>query len=321
MIIYRNKINNNYEYKDEKGNIIKNNEILEYIKDLVIPPAYENVEIYYHNGKTPKILYHGIDSKGRPQFIYSQKWSESQREIKLCNLIDFGKAYSTIMNDIHNFLKPQKWTENKIISLILLIISMCYFRIGNKKYCDLYCSHGISTITANHIDFLDIHARIHFIGKKGVHNECIIEDPLVIKLLKELCELHKTGPIFRYSSEGDYNIIKHTEINNWLKTYNPNFTSKMFRTFDSNIILINTLDQLPFEDKPSKRKKAVVQALKQVALKVHNTPTISKKSYCDIDLIDLYLLHPKKYKSKFMNGKDTKTNFINYLKDKCGVEN
>jgi DNA topoisomerase-1 len=60
---------------------------------------------------------------------------------------------------------------------------ICGFRIGQKVYQKLYNSTGISTIIVDNIKFKNNSAYISFIGKKGVQNECTIQDPLIVKEL------------------------------------------------------------------------------------------------------------------------------------------
>ena len=39
-----------------------------------------------------------------------------------------------------------KFTKNKMISIIIRLVMVCYFRIGNKKYQELYDSFGAMNI-------------------------------------------------------------------------------------------------------------------------------------------------------------------------------
>lgn len=308
-------------YKLRDGTIVKDPAILDYIKKLVIPRAYNSVEIYYQaNGKEPKIKYMGIDAAGRPQFIYSKKWSEKARHTKLCNLVHFGEELPKIMARMEQHMKADRMTKNKIIATILRIISLCYFRVGNIKYENLYSSHGISTLTKKHVRFTNEGIRISFIGKKGVLNEGIITDPITAQVLRDLYHT-RTDDVHLFTYDGQH--IKHTDVNDWLKEFNPIFTSKMFRTFDANTLLI---DELNKADEPKKltapqRKRAVVAALKVVSEKVHNTPAICKKSYSDIDMIDMYLTKPIRWAKYFRTpSSSTRIKFINYLRDHCTEE-
>lgn len=300
------KQNDKYVWEDNKQ-IIKDNKTLTYIKSLVIPPAYKDVNIYYED--KPKILYSGIDAAGRPQYIYSKWWSDQTREIKFCTLIKFGEKLPRINDDINHLIKHAKhWNKNEICALILRIISMCYFRVGNVKYTKLYSSYGITTVKSSHMKFSANGMNFKFIGKKGVLNTCHVVDKTIIKAIQYLVNVNSTGFIFQYNCEGEKYHIKHTDINNFLKRYNPEFTSKLFRTYDTNILLLKY-----FKDGGSeKKKKIVVNALKHVSSIVHNTPAICKKDYADPELINLFLFDDK-FK-KLFPGKNHDKEFIAWLK-------
>lgn len=296
-------------------------EILKYIANLVIPPAFRGVEIYYRKGKPPKILYMGIDSKDREQFMYSDWWIEQQRKVKLCNLIRFGEMLPQIHADITTHLnRGGKWTIKRVIALILRVINLCYFRIGNIKYEEKHGSHGISTVSKRHIKFGEDGVRFDFIGKKGMKNECVVVDALAIKSLKSLCEhVAGDGHVFKYQLGGEWHHIKHTDVNDYLKEYDPLITSKMFRTWDTNMMLIKRLGQTePWKMTAPQRRRAVVAALKEVSNLVHNTPAISKKDYADPELIKLYLEHPVTYRRDFITPITTeRIRFLNWLRAKC----
>jgi len=315
-----------FTYKDKKTESnITNKDTLDYITRLVIPPAYQHVQIYYpgKDKKEPKVKYMGIDDKGRPQFIYAAWWGKDARKKKFQTVIKFGEALPRINAEIKRQLSNSRWSKDKISALILRIISMCYFRVGNTKYEELYQSHGISTIGIKHTKFSSTGVHFQFIGKKGVENTCTIVDPTIIKTLKNLIDArkksstsHKDPHLFMYKEGAAWQHIKHTDVNNFLKKFDSSFSSKLFRTYDTNIMLINRLTIGNIPSKESHRKKEVVKALDEVSTLVHNTRAICKKDYADPAMLELYISHPRKFKTKFYGDKlSSERKFINWLKE------
>jgi len=322
MIIYREKIDEEkkiYTYLDNKGNVITDKKILDYINSLpAIPPAYDNVEIFYT--KSPKILFQGIDKKGRLQQIYSPKWRDMADKQKFKSLIDFGKKLPQIMNKITKNIQNKTITKGKLIAIILRIVTLCGFRLGSLKYQKLYGSVGLITIQQKHIKFKKNNSELHinFIGKKNMPNSCIITDPLIIDEIRLLMmNKHQDDFIFKYFDKQDkeYKLITANEINNWLKEFNSNFTSKFFRNFSVNskfIEIIRNITKIPMTE--SQRKKHVKEILTELSCSINNTSTICKKSYLDPDLLKLYIEHPRKYKSSIndYNADPVKT-YIKFL--------
>jgi DNA topoisomerase-1 len=302
------------------GERIKDKKILEYIENLHIPPAYNDTIIFYV--KNPKILYSGRDDAGRLQQIYSPAHCKAACKKKFQSLIDFGHSLPKIYADCDKQILAAKPTRNKVIAIIIKIISLCYFRVGNSKYVRLYDHHGISTITAKHVQKKPQGMRIEFVGKKGVVNECLIEDPKINKALASLIAGKKPNDhVFVYEEDGEENLISAVEINNWLRNYGDEFSTKMFRNFDSNVMFIDfmrqehsAVDADPDKMPLTKRKKVLVAAMKAVSQEINNTPAICKKAYMSPELIKLYLEHPRKFKTLFLKSGSSRLAFVSFLK-------
>ncbi len=316
MIIHREGNKDNWIYKDSKGAVIKDKNILEYIKKLAIPPAYKNVQIFYEKNKVPDMLYFGFDDAGRKQQIYSKKWREKADKLKFIALIDFGRKLPQMMLKMLNNIKSDKLSKNKMISIILRITSLCGFRIGQLKYHKLYNSTGLSTLQKKHLKFSGNQLHIKFIGKKGMRNECLIDDKLIIEEMKKIAhDKNKDDFLFIYKDiSGENRLINAIDVNNWLKEYNPEFTTKFFRTFDVNCRLIESLkEHMPDKMTITQRKKKIIELIKDVSCSINNTPAICKKSYLNADLIKLYIEHPKKYTKQLINENSPHINFVRFL--------
>lgn len=304
---------------DKNESIVTDKEVLEYIKNLVIPPAYKDVKIFYE--LKPKILFEGFDDKGRKQQIYSQEHKIKASKKKFCNVLEFGRVLPKIEQDINKHLKNKKYTKDKIIALIIKIVMICGFRIGNLKYQKLYNSFGISNILKKHITAKPNKMNISFIGKKGVLNECVVKDAGLIGEINNL--INNKSPkdyVFYYIENGETFLISALDINNWLKSYHPNITSKMFRTFDTNILFIEFMRKHainPTDLSDGQRKKVSIESLKVISGQINNTPTICKKEYLHIDLLTLFLEHPAKFKKYFYGCLDARACFLNYLDKIC----
>jgi DNA topoisomerase-1 len=320
MIILRKGTKPNFWYENANGEKIKDKPTLAYLDALRIPGAYHDVIIFYV--KNPKILFQGYDDAGRLQQIYSPAHCRAATKHKFQALVEFGHALPKIYADCERFMEAKYNTKNKIISIIIKIISLCYFRIGNTKYVQLYDHYGISTIRVSHIKENSKGLHIKFVGKKGVINECLIQDKKINNSLKSLLVGKKPRDhIFVYEEQGEKKLITAIEINNWLGQYGKDFTTKMFRNFDANILLIDFMkmehskqdvspEQLPL----TKRKKILVSAMKEISQQINNTAAICKKAYISPDLIKLYIDHPRKFKTLFLKDGSSRLAFINFLK-------
>ncbi len=269
---------------------IKSKKILNQIKSMNIPPNYSNVKI--NTNKDAKILAIGEDKAGRKQYIYNKDFTEKQKIQKFNNLLIFGKYIHKIRKEVKDNLKSNKhfYNKDKIISIVLYLIDNCNFRVGNNEYKLKYNTYGTTTLKRDHIIFKKNEVEIKFIGKKHVENKSVIKDKNMINLLNNLCVYNKNKEyLFYYLEKNKLIPVNSGHINNFIKKYNDRLTVKMYRTWNGNTIL---LQQLLKYDKPSNKKeikKNIIEANKYVANCLHNTPFVSKKSYINNMIYDLYV--------------------------------
>lgn len=319
MLILRTGNSPKFKYTDAKGKAITDRDTLAYLNKLKTPPKYSNVKIYYPVN-SHKLLYSGIDTAGRHQCIYSPSWRGKAKREYFCNLAKFGQMLPKINTELNSLLSNKKFSKNKQIAVILRIVMLCNFRVGNQRYEKLYNSHGIATIQKQHVklDTTKKSFHIEFIGKKAVRNYCLIDRPGLYKTMRELLSTRKPKDyLFTYMDNGTVTRIKAVHINKWLKKFNKTFSSKMFRTFSTNVLLIDRMKlKNPKNLSLPQRKKAVVQFMKEVSNLVHNTPCICKKDYANPDVVKMYLEKPRKWNNTF-DKPSSRAGFTSFLLSKC----
>ena len=300
-IISYNKKNNKYTYKYLKnGKGIEYKKVKRYLKDIYIPPAYDNVQI--NTNQNSKVLAIGYDQKGRSQYIYNKSHTKSSNYNKFKKLIYFGDNYKRIINKINSDLFMIDESKNKQISMILKIIIECNFRICNDKYTTLNKSYGVSTLENRHITIKKNKIMIDFIGKKGVRNKCTLKNNKLSKNIRNKKKLvNKKDRIFSYRKGIQYKNITSNDVNRYLKELGD-FTTKNFRTWGANIQLIKNL----INNKPLK------ECINITSNRLHHTPSICKKNYLEPNLIKFYEKDPIEF-MEFFKG-DINNKFIIFLK-------
>src|SRR6476659_4791949 len=88
--IRRRRRGKGFEYLDVDGRRVTEPSVVERIRELAIPPAWEDVWICpYPMGH---IQATGIDAAGRKQYRYHDKWRERRDQQKFDEMIDFARA-------------------------------------------------------------------------------------------------------------------------------------------------------------------------------------------------------------------------------------
>jgi len=300
-VIIRKKKGEGFIYISNKGNIIKDERILNRIKSFRIPPAWTNVII---SRKDSDIQAMGTDSKDRHQYIYSKEWTSNQEREKFIRLIYFLKNINYIRRYLKSILKEEGWFREKLIAFIISIIDICGLRIGNEKYKELYDSHGISTLKRKHITIQKNKIKLEFVGKKNVVNTCEIKHKNIVRLFKELDEYNKPN-VEDYFLTINNKIISNASINNYLKSFGD-FTIKDFRTYRANIEFIKCLYNSDIEQTKYKTKLVLNKCLDVIADKLNNTRIVLKNKYICKILIDKYLEESSVFIKKIKYYKNNK---------------
>jgi len=289
--IIRKIIQNNpikYSYFTKNNILIKKKELLDKLYKIYIPPAYTNIKIFLNKN----ILATGIDKAGRKQYIYSLESKIKREDKKYCQLIKIGKNINKLNKKIVEDISEKNFSKNKLIAIILKIMELCNFRGGNKKYEKIYGSYGITTLHKKHIKIENNFIEINFIGKKGVINNCIINNKIIQEILKKIYKISSINNPYLFSIKDNDNIIDISinDINKYLNIFS--ITSKDLRTWNANILFLknikkelNNNDILNIKDNLKLKKKIIRDAIKKTAILLHNTPIICKNSYICKDII------------------------------------
>lgn len=321
-----------FSYFTASGKKVNDKNILKHVTSLRVPPAYNDVKINLN--KSEKLFAFGIDEAGRPQYIYNQKYVAKQTERKYCKLIKFERKLPAINERIDRLVAQKKWTMNKVIAVVLRIILHCNFRVGNDIYRRKYNSFGITTVTRDHMTFKsDGTVRIKFVGKKGVENDCTIRDKGLVSAMRRIDKnnrnnSHGSAPYFTYNDEktGELKVIKATDVNNFLGKFGK-FTSKDYRTWAANVALLVALCSAVgnggggIGKTKTARKAELKDIIEKVAVQLHHTPAICKKSYIDNGILDMYVDKPGDFKKLVADcdgtGECVNKVFVDFLRNKC----
>lgn len=270
---------------------IKEKNTIARIESLRIPPGYKNVEISKNSRN--KVQAMGEDEKGRKQYIYSASHVKRQTDVKFHELITFGKHVEAIrgkiLKNINMACKNEDliFTKKTLISLAIFLIDNCNFRVGCDKYKRLYNSYGVTTLNKSHVKMIDGKMVIEFIGKKGVQNKSVIKDKKICGLLNNICKKNNKEYLFETKTSENVRITER-HINGFLKEFDSKIKVKMFRTWNANFILLKEILEYPMPLDKTEAEKNIKAIIESAAEKLHHTKSVSKSSYMNNKLLDLY---------------------------------
>jgi DNA topoisomerase-1 len=285
--ITRIKNGNGIYYLDPKGEKITDEAVLERIRKLVLPPAWEQVWICpYANGHLQAF---GIDTKGRRQYRYHNTWQEVRNETKYDRLQHFGEKLPQIRRRIKAGLRKRGMNKEKVLCIALSVLQETWIRVGNAAYEKLYGSYGLTTLRNQHVKINGSTLFFHFKGKKGVEQKITIRHSSLAKLLKKVKEIPGQELFQYYDENGEHKGLDSGDINEFLKDCTgEDFTCKDFRTWAGSVHALNMLaDMEPFETATA-CKRNIVTVIDGVACKLGNTRAVCKKYYVHPRLLVAY---------------------------------
>ena len=266
---------------------VKDEEILERIKKLVIPPAWENVWIcHLENGH---LQVTGIDVKKRKQYKYHSSWNALRNQTKFYRLHEFGKAIPAIRQQLQKDLSLPGLPVEKVLATAVSLMEQTSIRIGNSAYEKLYGSFGLTTLKDQHVKISGDNMQFLFKGKKGVSHNISIKNKRLAKIVKNCRDIPGKELFQYYDDNGEHKSIDSGMVNNYLKTITgQDFTAKDFRTWAGTVQAISAFNGIGLSETKTEIKKNVVAVLDQVAAHLGNTRTVCKKYYVHPAIINLY---------------------------------
>lgn len=276
----RGSMKSGFHYVDSLDKKITAEESVERIKSLVIPPAWKHVRIA--PSASCRIQVVGMDTTGRVQYLYHQKYAEKQQRKKFSKIESFGKYLPKLRQVTNEHIALAGFPKEKVLAVMMRLINSLYFRVGTEKSARHYKTYGITTLQNKHFNLGKKGQLIFdFAGKSHVQHRKILVDEELAAVMKELKELGGVRKLFHYIDEsGKPRPVKPGEINDYIKAATaPEFSSKDFRTWGGTLLTAVDLAEMGTADEENQAKKNIVSAVKKVAEQLGNTPTVCRGSY------------------------------------------
>lgn len=284
-----------FEYYGVNGKLISSKATIDRCNKLVLPPAWE--EVWISPDPKASLQATGRDFKGRLQYKYHANWTQAQAEKKFDGMVAFAKMLPLIRKQVDTDLTLEGMPRAKVVALIVKLIDLYHFRVGNDEYAKTNKSYGLTTIKKGHVTFDrsknaegKIDAVFEFVGKSGkLWKRRIWEDDLATMIADSgtIGNQGRNVDLFKYQDDkGQVFDIKSHHVNEYLDGITPpdhKVTAKDFRTWAATWKTASRLAKQLDPDTVTGRKKVANEVVKTVASDLGNTPAVCRSSY----------IHPK----------------------------
>jgi len=265
--------------------------ILQRIRELAIPPAYNDVWIC----RSPQghLQATGRDARRRKQYRYHPQWRVTRDAYKFNRMIEFGASLPALRRWLSKDLALPGLPKQKVLAVVVSLLDSTLLRIGNEAYARNNKSYGLTTLKAQHVKFLgDGRAFFCFRGKSGQRQEVILDDRRLAQLVRR-CQQLPGQQLFQYLDDaGQRQPVDSGMVNDYLKEAMDEqaFTAKDFRTWGATLQAVSFLATQHCQQQISQRafNRCVAATAAHVAATLGNTPAVCRRSYINPEVFVLW---------------------------------
>src|SRR3954463_14552647 len=289
--IRRRRRGGGFEYIDQDGTRLTDEETIERIRSLAIPPAWEDVWI------CPFPMGHiqatGMDARGRKQYRYHDKWRERRDQQKFDEMIEFARALPGMRGRVAEDLASDGMTRSRGLACAVRLLARGFFRVGGEDYAVENESYGLATIHKRHVKLLPGSTLLFdYPAKSGQRRVQSIVDPEVFEIVHELKRRRGGSPeLLAYRDGRGWRDLKSADITAYVKEVTGgDFSAKDFRTWNATVLAAVALAVSGPAAQASQRarKRAIKRAVDEVAHYLGNTPAVARASYIDPRVFDRF---------------------------------
>jgi DNA topoisomerase-1 len=285
--IHRRRRGTGFGYVDSDGKRVRDKETLKRIRSLVVPPAWRDVWICTNPKGHLQVT--GRDARGRKQSRYHPRWRQVRDETKYERMTIFGAALPKIRERVEQDLGLPGMPRQKILAAIVRLMEATLIRVCNEEYARENHSYGLTTMRNKHVEVEGSNVAFKFQGKSGVRHAVDINDRQLARIIQR-CQDIPGYELFQYiDKDGAHHSVDSSDVNEYLREMtSQDFTAKDFRTWAGTVLACTMLQEFEAFTSQTQAKKNVVQAIKDVAGRLGNTPSVCRKCYVHPAILDTY---------------------------------
>jgi DNA topoisomerase-1 len=277
-----------FSYEDGSGETIADEETLERIRRLTIPPAWK--EVWICPDPFGHIQATGYDEAGRKQYLYHDRWQQRQAERKFELVREFALKLPKLRRAVTADLRRQGMPRERALACAVRLLDLGFFRIGSEVYAEENESFGLATVRREHVTIKRGEVVFDFPAKSGQRRIQSIRDAAARRALEAMYR-RRSGPedLLAYRAGGEWVDVRSDEINEYIhEKIGEEFTAKNFRTWHGTVLAAVALagEEAPRSEAAAKR--AITRAVNQVSEALGNTPAVCRASYIDPRVLDRY---------------------------------
>jgi DNA topoisomerase-1 len=278
-----------FEYLDESGERIDDDEVLERIRELVIPPAWKDVWICpYPFGHIQAV---GTDAAGRRQYLYHAQWRARRDQEKFDEMLRFARALPVIRRTAAKHLTQRGLTRERVLACSVRLLDRGFFRVGTEDYAEQNKTYGVATMQKRHVTLGSNGLLVFdYVAKSGKQRLQSVVDPPVYDVVEKLKKRRGGRELLAFKDGRSWVDVRSGHINEYIKAVaGEDFSAKDFRTWHGTVLAaVGLAVSGGAAGSRTALERAISRTVKEVAYYLGNTPAVCRASYIDPRVFDRY---------------------------------
>jgi DNA topoisomerase I len=277
-----------FRYFDARGREITDEQKLERIRSLAIPPAWKDVWI--SPSARAKLQATGLDAAGRKQYLYHPAYRAKQEQAKYDKLIRFAERLPQLREAMAEHMALEGLPPEKVAAIATRLINLGWFRVGGDRYAKRSRTFGITTLCKRHVAVRGSRVSFRYRGKHSIMLRSAVVDAELAAAVKELLAL-PGARLFQFEQpDGTRCNLDQRRLNEYIKTYlGEEFSAKDFRTWGGTLLAAIGLAEHDPPVNATQAKKRIAAVMRNVGEKLGNTPAVARSSYVSPAVVEQYL--------------------------------
>jgi DNA topoisomerase IB len=273
-----------FELLDASGRTVRDPDRRLRVAALAIPPAWQDVWI----SPDPRghIQATGVDAAGRRQYRYHDDWHAQRARVKFAEMEEFAAALPALRGRVADDLDGAAMSREQVLAAMVRLLDRGFFRIGCEDYAVTNGSYGLATMLREHVAVYGDALVFDYPAKSGRRRLQQVIDADVAEIVRVLRRRRSGAELFAYKAGRRWADVRSDEVNAYLKDRSGlDISAKDFRTWGATVLCAVAL-AVAERGRPRSRKAVQVQAIREVARYLGNTPAVCRSSYVDPRVLD-----------------------------------
>ena len=277
-----------FRYVDAHGREIDDEEQLERIRGLAIPPAWTDVWISPSPGA--RLQATGVDSAERKQYLYHSSYRAAREREKFERLLAFAKALPALRGRMSTHLRLEAYELEWTCAIATGVINKAWFRVGSERHARSARTYGVTTLRKKHVSVSGHEIAFCFRAKNRKLVRRTITNAALAQGVEALLELPDGSRLFRFEREGELAPLTAPRLNEYLgENLGGTYTAKDFRTWGGTLLAAVGLARVGPVDHEAERERVLARVMRDVGQELGNTAAVARASYVSPAVVAEYV--------------------------------